>query len=152
MRNFIKVFLLLFLLSCDNVNDAAKLFRLGKRLERATNNRESIINIEKERKQNDWGVSTFIGMDTLTNKEADYSVDLLLPVDTSKSVLMTMSVLPHLITGYSEKESNIVLNFFQDTLLVNKYLIKYIQTSNTQYKYKVIRKYDSPTICISNGR
>jgi hypothetical protein len=144
MRYFIKVFLLIFLLSCDNAYDAAKLYRLGKRIERATNNRESLTNKEKGRKQNDWGVSTFLGIDTLTNKEADYSVDLLLPVDTSKSILMTMSVLPHLITGYSENESNIDLNFFQDTLLVNKYLVNYILTSNNQYKYKVIRKYDSP--------
>ena len=149
MRNLINIILLLLLMSCD---DAAKLYRLGKRIERATNNHESLTNNEKGIKQNDWGVSTVIGIDTFINKEADYSVDLLLPVDTSNSILMTMSILPYLITGYSENESNIVLNFFQDTSLVNKYLVNYAQTSNNQYKYKVIRKYDSPTICISNGR
>lgn len=151
MRKLIFIYIFIVFTSCDNVNDAAKLYRLGRRIERVSVNDESLNEYKESKKQNDWGVSTIMKIDTLKNDSAKYSVDLRLPVDTLKSIYMTMSVLPHMIKGYSENESDFILNFYQDSLIVIKYLVHYKKTSKNQYDYRLIKKYDSPTICISNA-
>lgn len=151
MRFLVIIFLITLLSACDRANDAAKLYRIGRRIERATNDNELLNGNRDNGKQNEWGKSSLIQVETLQNSEADYSVDLRLPIDTSRSIFMTMSVLPHMIEAYSEKESKMMLNFYLDTTLVKRFLVNYKWISTNKYDYRVIKKYDSPTTYKANA-
>lgn len=131
-------------ISCDNLNDAARIYRLGRRIERATEKNETkLLNSDL---QNDWGLSTILKIDTLINNELDYSVELMLPVDTARSIELTIQMLPNMIENFQDKEAIFSLHFIKTGKIIYEYRIKYIQIKNNKYEMEIINKIRQPNM------
>lgn len=134
--------LLFGLYSCENLNDAAKLYRLGRRIEKVSEKKEK--NPINSYRQNDWGLSTIMKFDTLTTIGIDYSVALLLPIDTTRSIELTIQMLPNMINNYTDKEATFQLFFIQSKTTLIEYRIKYIWIRNNKYNFEILDKIRQP--------
>ena len=145
MKDLIKILTVLIILSgCNNVNDAAKIYRLGKRIDRVIENDNSPNPVLKAKTQNDWGLCTIISVDTLKTKGADYTVELQLPIDTTQSIELTIQMLPNMIDNFKDKEAIFDLYFIQTKTVMFEYRIKYIWIDKNKYDFEIINKIRQP--------
>lgn len=124
--------LVFYLSSCNDFNSIIKLIVLGNRIERMDNKNEA-----NESNNNSWGLSKIIKIDTLESRDYNYSIDLLLPADTSNSIKWTIRALPKMINDFQFKENIFKLNFYKDTLKVFSCKIQYELNGNNGFTYKL---------------